>query len=108
MAVAAVPVMPEFTVEQLEQMLKAKKDQVKVNGPEMRKKLEAYCLKEFGMSLASVISSTRKAPQPKAFKNPDPKVNPNGDIYIYPGKGKYPDWLSTDAAKKAYAVPMPV
>jgi len=39
MAVQAVPAMPEFTVEQLEEMLKAKKVQARANGPEMRKKL---------------------------------------------------------------------
>jgi DNA-binding protein H-NS len=99
MAVAAVSSVPEFTVEQLEQMLRAKKDQARQNGPEMRKKLEAYCLKEFGMSLASVISSTRKAPTPKTFKNPA-----NGELYTYPGKGKYPDWLQRNEQRKAYAV----
>src|SRR5712691_7839484 len=98
MAVAAVSTMPEFTVEQLEQMLKAKKDQAKANGPEMRKKLEAYCLKEFGMSLVSVISSTRKEPTPKTFTNPA-----NQEDYTYPGKGKYPDWLQRPEQRKAYA-----
>lgn len=101
MAVAqGVAGVPEFTVEQLEQMLKAKKDQAKQNGPEMRKKLEAYCLKEFGMSLASVISSTRKAPTSKTYKNKE-----TGETFTWAGMGsRYPEWLQTPEQKKACLV----
>src|SRR6267142_1271322 len=94
----AVTATSEYTVEQLEEMLKQKKVQARENGPQMRKKLEAYCLKEFGMSLTSVVSSTRKAPTPRTFVNPS-----NHEEYTYPGKGAYPDWLKRKEQRASYA-----
>jgi hypothetical protein len=97
MAVAPAA-MPELTIVQLEEMLRAKREQAKQNGPKIREELEDYCLKKYGMSLASIVSSTRKAPTPKTFVNPQ-----TNEEYTYPGKGAYPDWLKRDEAKKAYA-----
>jgi hypothetical protein len=83
----------QFSASQLREMLKqAEETEAKLaaeKGPEIRKELEDYLLKKYGLSLEAiglVEKTERKAPEPRTYLNPNTK-----ETYVYKGWGKVAD-----------------
>jgi|SRR6266436_2050808 len=89
----------QMTNQEIAAFLEVRKQEeaklVRENGVKFKTELEAYCLKKYNMSLASIFLAGKNAIEPKTYKNPA-----TGGMYTYKGKGKVPAWLKIPGGKK--------
>jgi hypothetical protein len=76
----------------LEKLLKSRKIEerriLQERGVEIRKELDLYCQRTYGLTLQKVFISSDKPLNNSVFIHPE-----TGEEYTYPGTGKLPNWV---------------